>query len=159
MSINRNNAHQFECKLVVEAANGPTTVEGEKICLAKGIKFLPDVLCNAGGVAVSYFEWLKNLEHVSPGRMSRKWEEKTKSNLLDVINEATGLSVDKSELLQGATEKDIVHAGIEEVMTQATREVAEISISRKVDLRTAAYISGITKIHEFYMLSGIPGCE
>lgn len=54
MSINGNNAHQFECKLVVEAANGPTTIEGEKICLAKGIRFLPDVLCNAGGVAVSY---------------------------------------------------------------------------------------------------------
>jgi glutamate dehydrogenase (NAD(P)+) len=159
MSINGNNAHRFECKLVVEAANGPTTIEGEKICLAKGIRFLPDVLCNAGGVAVSYFEWLKNLEHVSPGRMSRKWEEKTKNNLLDVINEATGLSINKDELLQGATEKDIVHAGIEEVMTQATKEVIDISLSRKVDLRTAAYISGINKIHEFYVLSGIPGCE
>lgn len=61
MSINGNNAHRFECKVVVEAANGPTTIEGEKICQAKGIRFLPDVLCNAGGVAVSYFEWLKNL--------------------------------------------------------------------------------------------------
>jgi glutamate dehydrogenase/leucine dehydrogenase len=69
------------------------------------------------------------------------------------------LSIDKEELLKGATERDIVRAGIEEVMTQATKEVTEISLARKVDLRTAAYISGITKIHEFYMLSGIPGCE
>lgn len=91
--------------------------------------------------------------------MSRKWEEKTKNNLLDVINEATGLDIDKSQLLKGATEKDIVHAGIEEVMTQAANEVIEISLKRKVDLRTAAYINGITKIHEFYLLSGIPGCE
>ena len=79
--------------------------------------------------------------------------------MLDVINEATGLNVDKEQLLKGATEKDIVHAGIEEVMTQATKEVIDISLSRKVDLRTAAYISGISKIHEFYALSGIPGCE
>lgn len=159
MSVNGNNAHRFECRIIVEAANGPTTIEGEKICLAKGIRFLPDVLCNAGGVAVSYFEWLKNLEHVSPGRMSRKWEEKTKNNLIDVITEATGISIDRTQLLKGATEKDIVLAGIEEVMTQATKEVIEISLSRKVDLRTAAYINGIQKIHEFYLLSGIPGCE
>ena len=79
--------------------------------------------------------------------------------MLDVINEATGLHIDRSQILQGATEKDIVLAGIEEVMTQATKEVIDISLKRKVDLRTAAYISGINKIHEFYLLSGIPGCE
>jgi len=55
MTINKKNAHRFECQVVVEAANGPTSIEGEKICLAKGIKFLPDVLLNAGGVTVSYF--------------------------------------------------------------------------------------------------------
>jgi glutamate dehydrogenase (NAD(P)+) len=60
--------------------------------LKKGHKFLPDILCNAGGVTVSYFEWLKNLEHVRPGRMQRKWEEKSKKNLLNVICKATGLS-------------------------------------------------------------------
>ena len=120
MSINKNNAHRFECSIVVEAANGPTTIEGERICTAKGIKFLPDVLCNAGGVSVSYFEWLTNLEHVVPGRMQRKWEEKTKLNLLEVITQATGIEVDKSVLLEGAVEKDIVLAGIEEVLTQAT---------------------------------------
>jgi glutamate dehydrogenase (NAD(P)+) len=79
--------------------------------------------------------------------------------LLDVINEATGLNVDKSLLLKGATEKDIVHSGVEEVMTYATKEVIDISLARKVDLRTAAYINGINKLHEFYLLSGIPGCE
>lgn len=102
MSINKNNAHRFECSIVVEAANGPTSIEGERICTAKGIKFLPDVLCNAGGVSVSYFEWLKNLEHVIPGRMQRKWEEKTKLNLLDVISQATGIQFDHNLLLKGA---------------------------------------------------------
>ena len=72
-SININNAHKFKASLIVEAANGPTTLEAEKILLEKGIQFLPDILCNAGGVTVSYFEWLKNLSHVRPGRMTRKW--------------------------------------------------------------------------------------
>ena len=65
-------------------------MEAEQIMLAKGHQFVPDVLCNAGGVTVSYFEWLKNLDHVRPGRMQRKWEEKSKQNLLSVISKATG---------------------------------------------------------------------
>jgi glutamate dehydrogenase (NAD(P)+) len=99
----------------VEAANGPTTLEGEQILLKKGVQFLPDILCNAGGVTVSYFEWLKNLDHVRPGRMQRKWEEKTKKNLIDVIQKATGLPeerFDRKALLSGATELDIVYAGL-----------------------------------------------
>ena len=159
MSINKNNAHRFECRIVVEAANGPTTIEGERICTAKGIKFLPDVLCNAGGVSVSYFEWLKNLEHVIPGRMQRKWEEKSKQNLLEVISSATGIEFDQSLLLKGAEEKDIVLGGIEEVLTQATLEVIETSLNRKVDLRTAAYINGIVKLDQYYLMAGIPGCN
>ena len=90
-SINSNNADKFQCKLIVEPANGPTTQAAGKILLSKGVKFLPDVLCNAGGVTVSYFEWLKNLDHVRPGRLSRKWEEKSKKNLIDVILKAAGV--------------------------------------------------------------------
>ncbi len=71
-SVNRNNANKFNCKLIVEAANGPTTIEAEKILLSRGVKFLPDILCNAGGVTVSYFEWLKNIDHVRWGRLLRK---------------------------------------------------------------------------------------
>lgn len=161
-SVNAGNAHRFECKLIVEAANGPTTLEAEKILLARGVKFLPDVLCNAGGVAVSYFEWLKNMDHVRPGRMQRKWEEKTRENLIEVILEATGLNpeqVDKKLLLEGAKERDIIYAGLEEVMSSATTEVINTSREKKLDLRMAAYVNGIRKIHEFYTLAGISGCE
>lgn len=157
-SINVNNAHRFQAKLIVEAANGPTTLEGEKILLQKGIQFLPDILCNAGGVTVSYFEWLKNLDHVRPGRMTRKWEEKSKKNLIDVIAKATGLPeerFDRTQLLEGATELDIVYAGLEEIMSSATNEVISTAISKNIDLRTAAYVNAINKIHEFYSISGI----
>lgn len=126
--------------------------------LAKGHQFLPDVLCNAGGVTVSYFEWLKNLDHVRPGRMQRKWEEKSKENLVSVILKATGLSeqkFDRTQLLEGATEKDIVYAGLEEIMSSSTNEVIKTSLNRNVDLRTAAYINAINRLDEFYAVTGV----
>lgn len=83
----------------------------------RGIQFLPDVLCNAGGVTVSYFEWLKNIEHVRWGRLFRKWEEKSKKNLLDVLQNASQgdegrFESARQQLLEGATERDIVYAGL-----------------------------------------------
>ena len=122
------------------------------------MQFLPDILCNAGGVTVSYFEWLKNLDHVRPGRMTRKWEEKSKRNLIDVIAKATSLPIEKFDqalLLEGATEKDIVYAGLEEIMSSATNEVIETALSKNIDLRTAAFVNAINKIHEFYAITGI----
>ena len=96
-TINTGNAEKVQAKLIVEAANGPTTLGAEKKLLDKGVKFLPDILCNAGGVTASYFEWLKNLDHVRPGRLNRKWEEKSKRNMLEVIQ----------KVLKGTTEFDL----------------------------------------------------
>ena len=78
---------------------------------------------------------------------------------MSVISKATGVKYDETLILKGATEKELVLAGIEQMMTEATKEVIATSLKRKVDLRTAAYINGITKLHQFYELSGIPGCE
>lgn len=75
LSINKNNAHRIKCRAVFEGANGPTSFEGEEILLEKGIVVSPDLLTNGGGVTCSYFEWLKNLDHVSPGKMTKKFEE------------------------------------------------------------------------------------
>lgn len=91
--MNKNNADKFKCKVISEAANGPTTIAAEEILSKKGVIFLPDILINAGGVTVSYFEWLKNLDHMRPGRLTRKWEEKSKVNLLNVISDITGLKL------------------------------------------------------------------
>jgi glutamate dehydrogenase (NAD(P)+) len=72
-SIDKNNADKLQCKVVVEGANGPTTFYGEEILIKKGVVVVPDLLINGGGVTVSYFEWLKNLDHIAPGRMTKKY--------------------------------------------------------------------------------------
>jgi glutamate dehydrogenase (NAD(P)+) len=90
--------------------------------------------------------------------MTRKWEEKSKKNLIEVIARATGLGEDKFDralLLEGATELDIVYAGLEEIMSSATNEVISTALSKNIDLRTAAYVNAINKIHEFYSITGI----
>jgi glutamate dehydrogenase (NAD(P)+) len=81
-AINIHNAHQLQCRILAEAANGPTTKNAEQVLEDKGILILPDVLTNAGGVTVSYFEYLKNLDHVNPGLINRKWEETSKLRFL-----------------------------------------------------------------------------
>lgn len=84
-AINKDNADQIKCRIVVEAANGPTTIKGEEILISKGISLIPDIMANAGGVTVSYFEWLKNLDHTRPGRLTKKWEERSKRNIIKVV--------------------------------------------------------------------------
>lgn len=155
------NADKFQTRLIVEAANGPTTLGAEEKLLAKGAKFLPDILCNAGGVTASYFEWLKNLDHVRPGRLNRKWEEKSKKNMLEVMQKILkgtaefDLDLMVHQLLEGATEFDIVKSGLEEIMCSATNEVVTTSLKNHVDLRTAAYLNAINRLHKFFELAGV----
>lgn len=144
----------------MEAANGPTTEAAEKIMIERGVKFLPDILCSAGGVTVSYFEWLKNIEHVRWGRLLRKWEEKSKKNLVDVVQKAVGgedkrYVMAKKELLEGATERDIVYGGLEEVISSAIQDLLKVADKYNTDYRTAAYILGITRVNDYYLSSGI----
>lgn len=75
-TLNMHNANHLRAKVVVEGANGPTTFKADQILNRKGVMVVPDILANVGGVTVSYFEWLKNLEHVSPGRMTKKHKER-----------------------------------------------------------------------------------
>jgi glutamate dehydrogenase (NAD(P)+) len=159
-SVNRFNAERINCKILAEAANGPTTIAGEQILNRKGVVILPDILLNAGGVTCSYFEWLKNLEHVKPGRLVRRWEEKTKRNLLKVISQKSGiketaLTPEQAQLLRGPSEIDIVYSGLEEVMCGAVDETKSTAARLKCSLRIAAYVNAIEKIHKCYVDAGI----
>lgn len=116
-SIHKKNAPDIKCKAIFEGANGPTTYAAEEILNKRGIVVAPDLLVNGGGVTCSYFEWLKNIEHVSPGRMTKKFEEQSMNKLLELI----GVS-DENIRAKGAEEIDIVYTALDEIMTGAVEE-------------------------------------
>jgi glutamate dehydrogenase (NAD(P)+) len=131
--IHEGNAHKIKAKIVAEAANGPTTPSASKILESRGIVLLPDLLVNAGGVVVSYFEWLKNLSHVRFGRMNKRWEEYSKTKLLDIIEQATGTPINphlKELAINGPEEHHIVYSGLEDTMIAACRETRMTSLAK-----------------------------
>jgi glutamate dehydrogenase (NAD(P)+) len=158
--INRENAPRIKAKIIGEAANGPCTPEADEIFTQKGILCVPDMYLNAGGVTVSYFEWLKNLSHVRYGRMEKRFTENLNSHILSQIEELSGKKVSKIErdfIMHGPEEVDLVHSGLEETMIAATREIMEIWKSNPAipDMRTAAYVSAINKVANSYAELGI----
>jgi glutamate dehydrogenase (NAD(P)+) len=152
-SIHSNNADKLQCKIIAEAANGPTTVKGNKICEEKGILIIPDLVLNAGGVTVSYFEWLKNLEHKQLGLLIRRYEHQSKKQLYDMLS----LNYEKEDVekLKGPTEKDLVYSGLEEIMCSTMKDVINHSIKHENTLRVAAYKIAITRIYQMYQQVGI----
>jgi glutamate dehydrogenase (NAD(P)+) len=158
--INGENAPRVKAKIVGEAANGPCTPEADEVFTQKGILCVPDMYLNAGGVTVSYFEWLKNLSHVRYGRMEKKFTENLNSHILSQIEELSGKKVSDSErsfIMHGPEEVDLVHSGLEETMIAATREIMDIWKSNPEipDMRTAAYVSAINKVAISYSELGI----
>ncbi|WP_207492734.1 Glu/Leu/Phe/Val family dehydrogenase [Aridibaculum aurantiacum] len=158
--INNVNAPKVKAKIIGEAANGPLTPEADEILSAKGTLVVPDMYLNAGGVTVSYFEWLKNLSHVRYGRMEKRFTENMNKHILGQIEDLTGKQVSESErkfIEHGADEVDLVHSGLEETMITATREIMDIWKSNPEipDMRTAAYISAINKVATSYAELGI----
>nr|HPH24279.1 Glu/Leu/Phe/Val dehydrogenase [Chitinophagaceae bacterium] len=146
--INGENAPRVKAKIIGEAANGPLTPEADEIFVAKGTLVVPDMYLNAGGVTVSYFEWLKNLSHVRYGRMEKRFTENMNTHILSQIEELSGKKVDQKErdlILHGADEVDLVHSGLEETMIAATREIMDIwkADPSIPDMRTAAYVNAI----------------
>ena len=121
-SINKDNADRLKCKIVVEGADGPTTFLAEEILAKKGITVIPDALINIGGATVSYFEWLKNIDHVAPGKLTRKFDEKKKLMMLEAVGFKIPEFTPLYKSLAGAKEIDIVYSGLEETMTQAVKK-------------------------------------
>ena len=157
--IHFQNANNIKTKIIGEAANGPVTPEAEKILLAKGVLIIPDLYLNAGGVTVSYFEWLKNISHVAFGRIGKRYAELSNTRIAQVIEEATHHSLtpeQKKIMIKGAGEADLVDSGLEEIMITAYYQILEVKNEYKVeDLRTAAFINAINKIARSYMDLGI----
>ena len=157
--ITLKNADRIKAKIIAEAANGPITPDAEEILLKKGIMVVPDIYINAGGVTVSYFEWLKNLSHVRFGRMNKRFEEYTQNNMLDVIEKATSKNISKRErssVVKGASEIDLVNSGLEDTMIEAYRSIRDAKKKHKIpDLRTAAFFVSIIKIADSYGSMGI----
>ena len=142
------NADRIQCKILVEGANGPTTFKADTILEEKGIVVVPDILINTGGVTVSYFEWLKNIEHVSPGKLTKRWQEKTKLRLLTAVGVNIGQTSPYFKNLEGANEMDIVCSGLEDIMIEAVQRNWRYSMAHKVNLRDACYINAMTEIHD-----------
>ena len=158
--INGQNAQRVKAKIIGEAANGPCTPEADDVFQQKGILCVPDMYLNAGGVTVSYFEWLKNLSHVRYGRMEKRFTENLNTHILAQIETLTGKKVEDSErafIMHGPEEVDLVHSGLEESMITATREIMAIWLSNPAipDMRTAAYVNAINKVATSYLELGI----
>ena len=158
--INYTNAPNIKARIIGEAANGPITPEADEILNQKGILVIPDMYLNAGGVTVSYFEWVKNLSHVRYGRLEKKFTENTNNTILKEIENILGRKIGENErkiISRGPDEIDLVHSGLEETMIAATNEIMEIWQSNPAipDMRTASYICAINKVGSMYAELGI----
>jgi glutamate dehydrogenase (NAD(P)+) len=158
--INEENAPRIKTKIIGEAANGPLTPEADEEFIKRGILVVPDMYLNAGGVTVSYFEWLKNLSHVRYGRMEKRFTEDMNSKILGQIEGLTGKKVEAGErdmIMHGADEVDLVRSGLEETMITATKEIMDCWKSNPTipDMRTAAYVVAINKVGTSYAELGI----
>lgn len=156
--IHEDNAPRIDAKVVAEAANGPTSGAAAEILRGRGILQIPDLYLNAGGVTVSYFEWIKNLSHVRFGRMERRFEAASIGRILHAVESLTGQSFSNAVLKTvavGASEEDLVNSGLEETMVlgyQALRETARLY---ETDLRNAAFLIAIRKVAAAYQERGI----
>lgn len=158
--IDGENAPRVKAKMIGEAANGPLTPEADEVFIKKGILVVPDMYLNAGGVTVSYFEWLKNLSHVRYGRLEKRFTENLNAHILGQMEELSGKRVKDNErefIVHGPDEVDLVYSGLEETMITATHEIMNTwkSNPQIPDMRTAAYVVAINKVGTSYAELGI----
>ncbi|MGB1236217.1 MAG: Glu/Leu/Phe/Val family dehydrogenase [Planktomarina sp.] len=163
--IHRDNAANIKASLIIEAANGPVTASADDILREKGVVIIPDMYANAGGVTVSYFEWVKNLSHIRFGRMQRRAEESRHQLLVNELERLSDNMGDrwsmtpmfKQKYLRGAGELELVRSGLEDTMRGAYNDMADVWRERGdvPDLRTAAYLVSIGKVASSYRTKGL----
>jgi glutamate dehydrogenase (NAD(P)+) len=157
--ITADNAPRIKAKIIAEGANGPTSRDAEKILLEKGVLIVPDMYLNAGGVTVSYFEWLKNLARVSFGKMGNRYEKLKNLQMIQAVERLTNNTLDAKQrqiLSRGAEEYDLVMSGLEDTMISAYHAVRKVRKDKQLrSMRTAAFTVAINKIAQSYMELGI----
>ncbi|MCP3980568.1 MAG: Glu/Leu/Phe/Val dehydrogenase [bacterium] len=158
--INQKNMKKIRCRVVAEAANGPTTPLAEKHLTDKGILVMPDIFMNAGGVTVSYFEWTKNISHMRYGRLEKRLDHAKRSSLVEAIEglvDSRFVAEKRENLVRGTDEADLVNSGLEETMITAFQEIVEARNKQRSikDLRTAAYVCALNKVAMSYLELGV----
>ena len=158
--IHRYNAPNLRCKIIAEASNGPVTVAGDEICREKKIMIIPDIILNTGGVTVGYFEWLKNIQHVEQGKLTKRWEEMSNKKLYEAIKEVKLTKEEFKQLMQdrklsGAKEIDIVNSSLEYMLTSALDASWKKAMFNNSCMRMASLSSGLEKVAAMYKESGI----
>jgi len=156
MVITKDNMRRIKAKVIGEAANGPCTFEADEFLSAQGVLIVPDLYLNAGGVCVSYFEWLKNLNHVRWGRMTHRLDGQRGQAVVNALSSANIELSEKSRelLVEGASERDFAHSALADSMMDALDQVVDKALEHKVDLRTAAMATSVQKVYNVMKLSG-----
>jgi glutamate dehydrogenase (NAD(P)+) len=155
--LTTRNALKVKAKIIAEAANGPVSATADEMLEKRGIIVIPDILCNAGGVTVSYFEWVKNLSHVRMGRLERRYDQRSKERLLEHFSNISGRKLTEvpAHLVSGANEQDLVHSGLEDTMIEAYAGIRATSKLKNCSLRTAAFVDAIRKVARSYSELGV----
>jgi glutamate dehydrogenase (NAD(P)+) len=159
--ITLNNVNKIKAKLIIEAANGPITYRADQILNKRGVHILPDIFVNAGGVVVSYYEWVKNISHIRFGRLQRRFDEQKMRDVIAAISKTTNKSISSSlykKITSAATEKDLAYSGLEDTMREAFQEILEEkNKNKKLNFRTAAYAIALKKLRKFHDAVGVYG--
>ena len=158
--IHADNAMRIQARLIAEAANGPVTYAADEILRDRGVRILPDIFVNAGGVTVSYFEWTRNLSHMRFGRLQRRYDELRGRAMLEALEELTGRRVDeplRHRLVHGASELDLIRSGLDDTLRTAFQDIRSAMKNQPAlgDYRTAAYAIAIGKIARSYYELGL----
>jgi glutamate dehydrogenase (NAD(P)+) len=155
MVITKDNMHNIKAKIIGEGANGPLSFEADEYLSENGTIILPDLYLNAGGVCVSYFEWLKNLNHVRWGRLTRRLEGNRGVAISNVLKQLLPLDPQIEKLIsEGATEKDFAYSGLEDAMIEGLQQIQRKSKQYKCGLRTAAMANAVQKVSDVWRING-----
>ena len=158
-AITIDNVDKIKTKLIIEAANGPISFEADQKLFEKGVIIIPDIYVNAGGVVVSYFEWVKDISHIRFGRVEKRFQEQKILDIIDLIDKKTNTKTDFDtikKIIHGADEEDLAFSGLEDSMRNAFIEIYNTKKQIKKSFRESAYYVSLKKIRKFYTVEGFP---